>query len=160
MYWKTITVRLRPPYISLDCAAPQHQTLQERLPAWNRRCMVEFRELNMTCQWMHSACEKAEELSRPHDNTNKASWQKAAPSPSKLTLRNGGFGTPSNTRLLGPAWLHNPNDISIGSAVFAGWRSWQTDRQRDHARSVTAGRIYGHQETVLPGDCMGFTAHS
>jgi len=46
---------------------------------------------------------------------------------------------------LGPPVL-NPNDISIGSAVFAGLTSVkdrQPDRPTDHAtRSVRIGRIY------------------
>ena len=37
--------------------------------------------------------------------------------------------TPSNTWFLGPTRVHNPNDISIGSAVFAGSRSPQTNWQ-------------------------------
>jgi len=43
--------------------------------------------------------------------------------------------TPSNTRLLVPTRIHNPNGISIGSAVFAALTivtDRQTDRQRDH----------------------------
>jgi len=37
---------------------------------------------------------------------------------------------------LGPARVHTPNGISIGSAVFTGLTTatdWQTDRQTDHA---------------------------
>jgi len=47
---------------------------------------------------------------------------------------------------LGPARVHTPNDISIGSAVFAGLTivtDRQTDRPTDHAiPSVPIGRIY------------------
>ena len=42
----------------------------------------------------------------------------------------------------GPTRILNPNDISIGAAVFAGLTT-VTDRQTDHAtRSATIGRIY------------------
>jgi len=36
------------------------------------------------------------------------------PFPIKITPSHGGSEPPSNTRLLGPFWAHNPNDISIG----------------------------------------------
>jgi len=49
--------------------------------------------------------------------------------------------TPSNTCFLKPTRVHIPNGISIGSAALQGFRSWQTDRQTDHA-TVTIGRIY------------------
>jgi len=64
-------------------------------------------------------------------------------SPSKLPLCMGGSGPLSNTWFPGPTRFHNPNGISIGSAVLQGSLVWQTDRQTDHAtRSVTIGRIY------------------
>jgi len=56
--------------------------------------------------------------------------QWAAPFPLKITDSQGGSGLPSNTRFLGPIWTHNPNSISIGSAVFAGLTS-MTARQID-----------------------------
>ena len=81
-------------------------------------------------------------------------------SPSKLPLPMGGSGPPSNTWFLGPTRVHNPNGISIGSAVFAGLTSVtdrptdrQTDRPTDHAtRSVTIGRIYVLQcgQVIIP----------
>ena len=47
-----------------------------------------------------------------------------------------------NTCFLGPTRLHNPNGISIGSAVFAGL-TIATDRKMDHAtRYLIIGRIY------------------
>jgi len=48
---------------------------------------------------------------------------------------------PSNTCFLGPTRVHNPNGISIGSAIFAG-HTIVTDRQAHHhaAPSVTTGR--------------------
>ena len=52
------------------------------------------------------------------------------PSPSKLPLLMG-IWTPSNTWFLGSIRLHNPNGISIGSAVLQGSRLWQTDRPTD-----------------------------
>ena len=42
----------------------------------------------------------------------------AAPSTSKLPIHMGGCGAPFNICFLGPTRVHNPNDISIGSAVF------------------------------------------
>ena len=51
-------------------------------------------------------------------------------SPSKLLLPMGGSGPPSNTWFPGPTRVLNPNDISIGSAVFAGFAS-VTDQQTD-----------------------------
>ena len=53
-----------------------------------------------------------------------------APSPLKIAASHGGSGPPSNTWLLGPTRVLNPNGISIGSAVFAGLTS-VTDRALD-----------------------------
>ena len=54
--------------------------------------------------------------------------------------------TPSNTWFLGPTRVHDPNGISIGSAVFAGLTSVTdrpTDRPTDHATlSITIRHIY------------------
>jgi len=47
--------------------------------------------------------------------------------PHKLSLRMW-IWTPSNTWFLGPTRVHIPNDITIGSAVFAGL-TVVTDRQ-------------------------------
>jgi len=48
--------------------------------------------------------------------------------------------TPSNTWFIGPTRVHNPNDITIVSAVFAGL-TIVTDRQTNHASpSVIIGR--------------------
>jgi len=66
------------------------------------------------------------------------------PIPPKIASSDGGCGpwTLSNTWFIEPTRAHNPNGISIGSAVFAGLTS-VTDRQTDHAtRSVTIGSIY------------------
>jgi len=47
---------------------------------------------------------------------------------------------------------HNPNGISIGSAVFAGLTS-MTDRPTDRAtRSVTIGRIYICSTAMRPNN--------
>jgi len=47
--------------------------------------------------------------------------------PYKLPIRTWGSGPPSNTCFLGPSWVHIPNNMSIGSAVFAeSVRSWKT----------------------------------
>ena len=40
-------------------------------------------------------------------------------SPNNCPFARGNWATPSNTCFLGPTWVHNPNGISIGSAVFA-----------------------------------------
>jgi len=58
-----------------------------------------------------------------------------------------GIWTPSNKWFLEHTRSHNPNGISIGSAVFA-WLTAvsyrQADRQTDDAtRSVTIGRVVG-----------------
>ena len=57
------------------------------------------------------------------------------------TPSRGRSGLPSNSWFLGPTRVHNPNGISISSAVFVGL-TIVTDRQTDHATSVTMGRIY------------------
>jgi len=46
--------------------------------------------------------------------------QWAAPFHLEISLSHGGSGTLSNTQFLGLNQVHNPNDISIGSVVFAG----------------------------------------
>jgi len=52
----------------------------------------------------------------------------------KIVPSHGAMWTPSNTwNFLEPTRAHNPDGMSIGSAVFAGSRLRQTDRQTDHA---------------------------
>jgi len=48
----------------------------------------------------------------------------------KIAPTHGGSGHPSNTWFLGPIWAHNPNGISVGSAVFcrAHWCCRPPDR--------------------------------
>jgi len=55
----------------------------------------------------------------------------------------GGSESPSNTWFLRPTRVLNANDLSIGSAVFAGVTT-VTDRLTDHVdtRSITVGHIY------------------
>ena len=68
------------------------------------------------------------------------SLQLAAPSPSplKLCLPIRRSGPTSNTWFFGPIRVHNPNGISIGSAVLHGSLLRQTDRPTDNAtRAVT-----------------------
>jgi len=48
----------------------------------------------------------------------------------KIAPSHGGSGLPSNTWFLGPIRAHNPNGISISSAVFAGL-TIVTDRRTD-----------------------------
>jgi len=61
--------------------------------------------------------------------------QWASPFPSKLPLRIGGSGLPSDTWFLGPNQVHNPHGISIGSAVFAK-HTIMTDRQTDRQTTL------------------------
>jgi len=48
----------------------------------------------------------------------------------KIAASHGGSGPPSNTWFLGSARVLNPNDTSIGAAVFA-WLTSVTDKQTD-----------------------------
>jgi len=49
---------------------------------------------------------------------------------------------------------HNPNSISIGSAVFAGLTT-VTDRPTDHATpSVTIGRVYVRSTAMRPNNTV------
>jgi len=76
------------------------------------------------------------------------------PLPLKIAHSHGGFG-PHLIR--GPTRVHNPNDISIGSEVFAGLTTVTdrpTDRHMqslDHAPpSVTVCRIYVRSTAMRP----------
>jgi len=69
--------------------------------------------------------------------------------PFKIAPSHGGSGYPSSTWFLGPAGDHIPNDISIGSAFFAGItivtdrQTELTDQQTDNTTlPVTTDRIY------------------
>jgi len=75
------------------------------------------------------------------------------PLPSKLaTFSHQGSGPPSNTWFLGPTRDHNPNDIWIGLAGFAGLMI-VNHRYTDHATlSVTIGCIYLVQQCSLTSD--------
>jgi len=55
----------------------------------------------------------------PEDPHNLQTLQWAAPFPLKIASLHGGIWTPSNAWFLGPTHIHNPNSISIGSAIFA-----------------------------------------
>jgi len=82
---------------------------------------------------------------------------------SKLLVRIGRPGPPSNIWFLGPTWVHSPNDISIGSAVFCRAHdcNWPTDRQTDKPRytpSVTIGRIYIHNTAMRRKKWSRFSA--
>jgi len=54
---------------------------------------------------------------------------------SKLPLTMGGSGPPSNTWFLGATRVLNPNEISIGAAIFAGLTS-VTDRPTDRQTTL------------------------
>ena len=80
----------------------------------------------------------------------------AGPCPSKLPLCMG-IWTPSNTWFLGLTQVHNPNSISIGSAVLHGLKIL-TDRQTDHATpSITIGCIYIHSTAMRPNNTTSLT---
>jgi len=67
--------------------------------------------------------------------------QWATPSPQNYLFAYG-IWIPSNAWFLRPTQLHNPNGMSIGSAIFAGL-TIVTDRQADHTTpSVAIGDIY------------------
>jgi len=62
--------------------------------------------------------------------------------------------TTSTTWFLGPTRVHNPNDVSISSAVFAGLTS-VTDRPTDYVTlsvPLTIGRIYVHSTAMRPNN--------
>jgi len=75
--------------------------------------------------------------------------------PLKIAPSHRPIWTPSNTRFLDPTQAHNPNGISIGSAIFVGLMT-VADRLTDHAtiqhatQSVTVGRIYLGSTTMWP----------
>ena len=80
------------------------------------------------------------------------------PFPLKIAPSHWGSGPPSNTWFLGPTQVHNPNGISIGSAVFAGLTT-VTDRPMDRptdcaTRSVAIGRIYVGSTAMQPNEDM------
>jgi len=70
------------------------------------------------------------------------------------------FAYHKNTCFLRPIVVLNPNGISIGSVVFAGFTTvthWRSDRQTDHdTRSVTIGRIYAHSTAMRPNNNVKF----
>ena len=61
-----------------------------------------------------------------------------------------GPGSPSNTLFLGPIWAHNPNGISIGSAISA-WLNAVTDRPLYSVCKKT-GRIYIRTMAMRPNN--------
>jgi len=75
------------------------------------------------------------------DRTVSLYFTKGCPfPPSKFPLHIAGCEPPSDTWFVSPTQVHNPNGISIGSAVFAGLTS-VTDQA---TRSVTIDSIYVH----------------
>ena len=72
--------------------------------------------------------------------------------PSQLPLPMWGSEPPSNTWFLAATGVHNPNGISISSAVF-GQITTVSDRQRDHTTlSVTIGRMYARRTAMWPSN--------
>jgi len=74
--------------------------------------------------------------------------------PLKIAPSHGESAPLSNTWFLGSTEVHNSNDISISSAIFAGLTivtDRPTDGTTDHATpSVTIGRIYVHSTAMQP----------
>jgi len=66
----------------------------------------------------------------------------------QLPLAMKGSEPPSNTWFLGPMWAHNPNSISIGSAVFAGFTTAKRLVTLSTYRSYTNNCIY---LSIYPG---------
>ena len=60
-----------------------------------------------------------------------------------------GYAPPSNTWFFGPTRVTTPNSIFIGSAVLQGSRTWQTDRQTDHATPCVAIGRYRKRQCDL-----------
>ena len=89
-----------------------------------------------------------------------------APFTLKIASSHEGSEPLSNTWFLVPTRAHNPNGISIGSAVFAGLTSvtdrqtdQPTDRPTDHAtRSVRIGRIYVRSTAMRPNNNTTITS--
>jgi len=73
--------------------------------------------------------------------------------PLKTASSHRGSGHPSNTRFLQSTRVHNPNGISIGSAVFAGLMI-VTDQQTTLLPSITiAASMYGVLRCGLKSKC-------
>jgi len=75
------------------------------------------------------------------------------PPPKKMPIRTGRFGPPFSTWFLGPSRIHNPNGISIGSAVFAGYTT-VTDRPTDHARYSICNNGRIRTTSMRPKNCI------
>ena len=89
---------------------------------------------------------------RTGDRRVSLQFTMGSPFPLNIAPPMGGSGPPSKTWFLGPAPVHNPNCISIGSAVFAGL-TCVTDRPTDHAtRWVTIGCIYVRSTAMRPNN--------
>ena len=79
-----------------------------------------------------------------------STWVHIPYSPSKLYIHMGGSGPYLIHGSSAPPRVHNPNGISIGSAIFARLTT-MTHRQTDHAtHSVTIGHIYVHRDAMWP----------
>ena len=68
-------------------------------------------------------------ISGPQTALSPHTLQSEGTCPPKFAPFLGGPGFQRNTWFLGPAQVHNPNSISIGSAVLQGSRLCPTDRQ-------------------------------
>jgi len=89
--------------------------------------LVDWRHLaNMTELVSFGSPESTTQTANPSVQPLLCSWQQKVPIlnngipfPPKLPILMGGSGPPSNSWFLGPVQAHNPNGITIGSAVFA-----------------------------------------
>jgi len=80
--------------------------------------------------------------------------QSAAPFPLKITFSHGGSGSPANTWFLEPTQVHNPNSISIGSAVFAGLTT-VTDRSTYKPyNSICDNTPHPHRTAIWPNKAL------
>ena len=70
----------------------------------------------------------------------------------KCQFPSGSGPSPNNTWFVGPARIHTPNGVSIGSSVFVGLiivTNRHTDRPVDHGALVTITRIFA----MRPNNC-------
>jgi len=86
----------------------------------------------------------------------------AASFPVKIAPSHWGCGPPSNTCFLWHIQVHNPNSISISSAIFAG-PMIMTDRQSDHATPYVTlavkSKVTGYSSCQHASPLLELTCH-
>ena len=84
------------------------------------------------------------------DSAYTLQW--AVPFPPQNCPFTSASGPPSNTCFFGPTRVHNPNGITIGSAIFA-WFTIVTDRLTDRpSYSLCNNRLHVHSPAMQPND--------